>query len=130
MSSKWDGFRDGLGRIHDDFEFPTADFSNYTETGLEDGQPTGSYSSIGSIDVEFVPPAADSTVDTEGTHLGFSTSIRAPEQDFDELSEELVQYGEDNQKPTRVEARGETYEVQSVVPEDGSRMSLVRLTEV
>ena len=128
--SQWDMVRAGFDRSHDAFEFPTADFSNWTSSGLEDGQPTGSYSSIGSIDVEFVPPAADSTVDTEGTHLGFSTSIRAPEQDFDELDESLVQYGEDNEKPTRVEARGETYEVQSVVPEDGSRMSLVRLTEV
>lgn len=128
--SKWQSFQNSVERLHDDFEFPTCTFSNYTQAGIEDGQPTGSYSEIGSLECEFVPPAADSTVDTEGTHLGFSTSIRVPADDLAELDESLVDYGDDGEKPTRVDVEGETYEVQAVVPEHGSDMRLLRLTEV
>jgi hypothetical protein len=127
--SKWDTFRGGVDRLHQDFQFPECVFSNYSRTGIDRGQPTGSYSEIGTIDCEFVPPGADSTVSTEGTHLDFSTSIRVPTDDLSELSESLVTYGEDGDKPTRVEAEGTTYEVQSVVPEHGSDMRLLRLTE-
>jgi len=128
--SKWDDFRGTLDRIHEDFEFPTVEFQNHTQTGITNGNVEGSYGSIGSVDAEFVPPATDSTVDTEGTHLGFSTSIRVPSNDLQELSDSLDTYGEDNERPTRVIAESETYEVQAVVPETGSDMSLIRLVEL
>lgn len=130
MTTKWGRFQGALDRLHQDFEFPTATFSNWTTTGITSGQPDGSYSDIGTIDVEFVPPAVDSTVDTEGTHLGFSTSIRVPQNDLVELSASIVDYGEDNERPTRVSVENELYEIQAQVPEHGSDMYLLRLTEV
>lgn len=132
MSSKWDRVRGSFGRAHDDFEFPTAEFENYTGKSYDPstGEMSGSFTSIGSIDVEFVPPPVDATISTEGTSLDFDTSIRAPENDFDELSEDIVVYGEDSDKPTRVTVEGTTYEVQGNPPEHGSGMTMLRLTEL
>jgi len=130
MPTKWDRFQSGLDRIHEDFEFPTVEFQNHTQTGIVNGNVDGSYSSIGSLDAEFVPPATDGTVDAEGTHLDFSTSIRVPSNDLQELSDSLVAYGENNERPTRVIGPRETYEVQSVIDETGSDMNLIRLVEL
>jgi hypothetical protein len=191
--SKWDSFRGSVTRLHDDFQFPLCVFENYVQTGITDGQPTGTYYRIGELRCEFVPPRADASVDSEGTHLGFDTSIRLPTPDLNsllpdttfsedttipsgstesydsvtiqagvtltvdgtlianeitingtltdngdvfvpgELSGDEVPYGVDGERPTRVipqVAENEVYEVEAVVPEHGSDMRLIRLTEV
>jgi len=130
MPTKWDRFRDTLNRAHRDFEFPTAEFLNYNETGLEKGNVVGSYQSIGTLDVEFVPPTSDSTVDEQGTHDDFSTRIRVPTSDLDELDESLIAYGADDQKPTRVDIEAENYEIQAILPENGSGMTHLPLIEL
>ena len=86
--SKWGQVKGTFGRAHNQFGFPTAEFLNYNETGITKGNVVGEYQSIGTLDVEFVPPSSDSTVDEQGTHLGFSTSIRVPEPDLSELDAE------------------------------------------
>lgn len=133
MTTKWDSFRGTLDRLHTDFEFPTATFENYEngeynpDTGHISG---GGWTSIGSLDVEFVPPQEDTSVDTEGTHLDFDTSIRVPTDDVDELSGELNIYGEGGEYATRVDVQGTVYETQATIPEHGSGMTLIRLTEI
>ncbi len=90
----------------------------------------GSWESIGTIDVELVPPSIDSSVSVEsGTELGFDTSLRVPQSDVDALSQDLVPYGEDAEKPTRITVEGTTYELQGNRPEDGSGMVMLRVTE-
>jgi len=87
-------------------------------------------SKIGTIDVELVPPSIDSSVSIEsGTELGFDTSLRAPQSDVDALSQDLVPYGEDAEKPTRITVEGTTYELQGNRPEHGSGMTMLRVTE-
>jgi hypothetical protein len=115
--------------MHADFEFPSVEFQNFNETGITNGNVDGSYASIGTLNAEFVPPRDDSTVDTEGTHLDFSTSIRVPAPKLNDLDESLVAYGDDNERPTKVIAEGVGYEVQAVINEHGSDMRLIRLTE-
>jgi len=191
MSSKWDRVRGSFQRAHTDFAFPTVEFQAYRSTGVTNGNVTGEYARVAELDCEFVPPRDDSTVDTEGTHLDFTTSIRVPAPDIATLrqdktisdgdtltipSEEtwgygtltvesggtvvidgtllvdtvdndgtinnngtlstgvtlplgIVEYGDDNQRPTKVIAEGVGYEVQAVIPEHGSNMRLIRLTE-
>ena len=132
MSSKWDRFRSSVRRAGDDFEFPTCEFQNFNQTGVTNGNVDGEYQSIGSVDCEFVPPASDSTVDTEGTHLDFSTSVVVPNDDLDELSESLVEYGDDNQRPTKIIPQVEQnvgYELQAIEPADGSGLRRLRLIE-
>lgn len=132
MPTKWDRFRGVLGRAHDDFEFPTCEFQNFTQTGITNGNVDGQYESIGSIDCEFVPPGSDSSVDVEGTHLDFTISIIVPDEDLDELDEGLVEYGDDNERPTKVIPQVEQnvgYELQAIEPADGSGFRRLRLTE-
>jgi len=130
MTSKWGRFRDTLERAHESFEFPAVEFKNYNKDGqIVNGNLSGSYESIGSIDVEFVPPGTDTSVDAEGTHQDFTTSIRVPKPDLNELAGDIQEYGDGDERPTRVEAEGVGYEVRSVVPEDGSNMVLIRLME-
>jgi len=130
--SKWDSFRSSLGRVHDDMGYPTATVENWTGATLDkSGDMTGgTWESIGTIDVELVPPSIDSSVSIEsGTELGFDTSLRAPQSDVDALSQDLVPYGEDAEKPTRITVEGTTYELQGNRPEDGSGMVMLRVTE-
>ena len=128
--SKWDQVKGTFDRAHNQFGFPTAEFLNYNETGLEKGNVVGSYQSIGTLDVEFVPPTSDSTVDEQGTHDDFSTRIRVPTSDLDELDESLIAYGADDQKPTRVDVENENYEIQAILPEEGSGMTHLPLIEL
>lgn len=132
--SKWDQFRATAERAHAEFEFPEATFENWggatynPDTGQMEG---GEWTDIGTAEVEFVPPSVDSTVSTEGgTDLAFDTSLRLPDDDLEALDEDVVPYGEDAEKPTRVTVQGTTYEVQSNAPEHGSGMILLRVAEV
>lgn len=131
--SKWDRIRGSFDRAHADFEFPTATFENYQgsdydpNTGEISG---GTWTEIGTLDVEFVPPGVDATITTEGTSLDFDTSIRVPTNDLDELSDTINVYGENGEYPTRVTVEGTTYEVQGNPTEHGSGMTMLRLTEL
>lgn len=132
MPTKWDRFRGTVGRIHDDFEFAECVFQNFNQTGITNGNVDGEYQSIGTVDCEFVPPASDSSVDEEGTHLDFTTSVVVPDDDLDELDEGLVEYGDDNQRPTKIIPQVEQnvgYELQAIEPADGSGLRRLRLTE-
>ncbi len=133
MPDKWDRVRDSFERSHNDLGFPEATFENYTgatynpDTGQKEG---GSWSSIGTAEVEFVPPSVDSTVSIEsGTSLGFDTSLRLPQSAVSGLSGSLVPYGEDSQKPTRITVEGTEYELQGNPTEHGSGMLMLRVTE-
>jgi hypothetical protein len=130
--SKWDRVRGTFDRAHADFEFPTATFENYENSvyNPNTGEVDGTWATIGSIDVEFVPPSVDATINTEGTGLDFDTSIRMPENDLDELTGPINVYGENAEYPTRVTVEGTKYEVQGNPPEHGSGMTMLRLTEL
>lgn len=133
MPDQWDRFQASVEQMHRDFGFTDCQFLNFNETGVDKGQPTGDYQPIGTIPCEFVPPSADSTVDTEGTHLGFTTSVNALEVDLATLDEAIDPYGEDSQKPTRVVPDVDfevTYEVQAPIVHVGSGIRKLRLTEV
>jgi len=132
MSNKWDRFRGALERTHHDFDYPSAQVENWTGATLDkSGDMTGgTWESVGTIDVELVPPSIDSSVSVEsGTELGFDTSLRAPQSDVDALSQDLVPYGEDAEKPTRITVEGTVYELQGTRLEHGSGMTMLRVTE-
>ncbi len=83
MPSKWNRVRGSLGRAHDDLFEDTeyqAEFYNHSggsynpDTGQIEGDTR---SKIGSTTVELVPPAMDTTVETDGTSMSWDTSIRS-----------------------------------------------------
>lgn len=132
--SKWDRFRDTVEGIHRDFEFPEATFENWTgstynpDTGQMEG---GTWTEIGRAEVELVPPSVDSTASVEsGTTLEFDTSLRLPKSSFEDFNDDIVPYDADSQKPTRVAVEGTEYEVMGNVPEHGSGLVLLRVTEI
>ncbi len=132
MADKWDRFRGATARVHDDMGYPSATVENWTGATLDkSGDMTGgTWESIGTIDVELVPPSIDSSVSVEsGTGLGFDTSLRAPQSAVNGLSQDLIPYGADGEKPTRITVEGTTYELQGTRPEDGSGMVMLRVTE-
>jgi len=137
--SKWDSVRQSFERAHNDLFDSTrydAEFFNYTdgEWVPEDDEFTGeTRTSIGSTNVELVPPAIDSTVNEEGTSFDWSTSIRSPESDAPVSS--FKPLGTDNERPTEVDVTDqkddstETYELHGYNNELGSGMIMVRLVE-
>jgi len=135
--SKFDRVRGSFERAHDDL-FPSttydAEFINTTQgtrSNVDDSYSGESETSLGTIQVEIVPPAMDTTVRETGTSFSWDTSIRFPLSSFtsDEdsggtysgttggtysgttgltysskiIDDELIPLGDDNQKPTRVE---------------------------
>lgn len=138
MSDKWTRVRDSFSRAHDDLYSSkhAAEFFNHSQGSYDPdtGKMTGeTRSSIGSIDVEIVPPAIDSTVDSDGTSFSWDTSIRMP---LDEsIVSSLIPTGVDNRKPTEVEVTDNIesdttiYEVHGYSEERGSGMVMVRLIE-
>jgi len=137
--SQWDQVRDSFDRAHSDlFEGRrySAEFFNIsqgTRSNLNDDYSGESRVSIGTIQVEMVPPAIDSTVRTEGTSFSWDTSIRFPEDES--IVGQLKPLGEDSQKPTEVEIEDdqdseiETYELHGYSVEKGSGMVMCRLKE-
>jgi hypothetical protein len=82
MTSQWDRYSDRLALEHrTSWDFPRATFFNYTtgEYDPDTGDMTGQDRElIGELDVELLPPQADSSVEVDGTDLSFDTSIRFP----------------------------------------------------
>lgn len=129
----WDQFRQTADRVHGAFDFPDGNFVNWTQGTYDPdtGQIEGEWAPIGTASVELVPPEVDSTTSADsGSDLGFDTSLRAPESELETLSGDIVPYGEDSEKPTRVVVEGTEYEVQGNAPEHGSGMVLLRVTEL
>lgn len=136
--SQWDRVRSSFNRAHSNLfdDRYSATFYNQSEgsynpdTGDIEGQTR---TSIGTDNVEIVPPAQDSTVDLQGTDFSWTTSIRLP--DSVDFEQDLIPLGVDNRKPTEVEVtdtiKNETtvYELHSYTEERGSGMVMCRLTE-
>jgi len=85
MPSKWNRFQDAVDRAHQDLFFAseyTATFYNRDSGSYDpdEGTMTGqSRSVIAEVDVEYVPPGMDTTVDVDGTNFDWTTSIRFPQ---------------------------------------------------
>jgi len=95
MPTKWDRFQSGLDRIHEDLFGDTryiAEFFNYSAGAWDpdNDEMTGeTKTSIGTANVEIVPPAQDSTIEVEsGTDVDWSTSIRLPNRGSGSLTVE------------------------------------------
>ena len=137
MTGKWDQVRETFERVHDDlFDADyEAEFVN-TSLGTRDNA-TDSFSgetetSLGTIPVEIVPPAMDTTVRETGTSFSWDTSIRFPVED---KPGELIPLGEENQQATEViiqdpEDDGpDEFELHGYSYEKGSGMLRCRLVE-
>lgn len=136
--SKWDSVRSTFKRAHEslfDSRY-NAEFVNYSGgswSPTDDDFSGESEASVGSANVEIVPPAIDASVDNDGTSVSFDTSIRLPEDDAP--VSEFVVLGEDNDRPTEVEITDrqdgstETYELHGYKNELGSGMIMCRLVE-
>jgi len=140
MPSKHDLTRATLTRLHGDVfgqdSRYSAEFFNYSagsynpDTGEVEG---ATQTSIGTTNIEFVPPRMDTTVDVDGTSFSWDTSARLPESDVP--VGEFVPLGADNRKPTEVAITDPTtdetdmYELHGYSPERGSGMVMVRLVE-
>jgi len=138
-SSKWYGVRSTFKRAHEDLFEPnyTVEFFNYSggDWSPDDDEFTGeSRDSIGTANVEIVPPAIDSTVRTEGTSFSWDTSIRLPLDDAP--VSDFVPLGEDSKRPTEVEItdnvedKTEVYELHGFSEERGSGMVMCRIVEM
>jgi hypothetical protein len=139
MPSQNDRIRGTFDRFHDDF-FSTdrysAEFFNHTQgtrDNLTDDFNGETRESIGTIQVEMVPPSIDSSVRSTGTSFSWDTSIRFP---LDEsVVGSLLPLGEDNQQATEIEIEDdqdsgiETYELHGYSVEKGSGMVKCRLKE-
>jgi hypothetical protein len=129
--------RSGFRRAHNDLFEPnySAEFFDYTAGTYDSGDITGqNRESVGTENVEIVPPATDTTIDRQGTDLSFSTSIRFP--DTDDVISELTFPGDGVDKPGEVEIQDdvagevETYQLHAYSGERGSGMLMVRLEEL
>jgi len=136
---KWERVEQSFDRAHSDLFSAsdyTAEFFNTTQ-GTRDNL-TDTYSgetreSIGTIQIEVVPPAMDTTVDSEGTTFSWDTSIRFPEDES--IVGSLIPLGENNRKPTEVEIEDnedgstDVFELHGYSYEKGSGMIMCRLVE-
>jgi len=139
MTTQNDRFRETLAREHDDVFGDSryeAEFFNYSGGSYDPdrGEVTGeTRSSIGTAQVELVPPATDTTVDVDGTSFSWDTSIRLPTDTG--LVSDFVPLGVDNERPTEVEISDQveddtdTYELHAHSEERGSGMVMCRLVE-
>jgi len=138
MPTKWDRFQSSLERAHDDLFFDgdyEAEFIN-TSVGTRDNASdefTGeTETSLGTINVEIVPPGMDTTVRETGTSFSWDTSIRFPTEN---KPGDLVPLGDDNQQPTEVritdpeEDDTDEFELHGYSYEKGSGMLMCRLVE-
>ena len=103
----------------------TRDNANDTFTGESE-------TSLGTIQVEIVPPAMYTTAWETGTSSSWATSILFP---VDDKPGELKPLGEDNEKPTVVEITDpedsgiDEYELHGYSYEKGRGMLMCRLVE-
>jgi hypothetical protein len=87
---------------------------------------------LGTIKVEIVPPAMDTTVRETGTSFSWDTTIRFPTED---KPGDLVPLGEENRQTTEVtitdpeEDEGDEFELHGYSYEKGSGMLRCRLVE-
>lgn len=127
-------------RLHNDlFEDSSydADFYNTTsdswDPDADDMNTTRDSSPFATIEVEYIPPTMDSTIDIDGSSFSWDTSIRFPSGDINQGN--LNPAGEDAEKVTEVEiddpVEGDTvvYELHSYTVETGSNMTMCRLVE-
>lgn len=116
----------------------TAEFYNYTKGQYDPNTgemtlQTRDSSPFATVQVEIVPPAMDTTVDTEGTSFSWDTSIRVPEDSA--VVGSLVPYGEDSERPTEIEitdpetSTKDVYELQGYQYEKGSGFIMCRVVE-
>ncbi len=136
-TDKFDRVRGSFERGHDDLfnDEYQAEFIN-TSVGTRDNVNdtfTGEdEDTLGTISVEIVPPAMDTTVRETGTSFSWDTSIRFP---TDNKPGELIPLGDDNQQPTVVkitdpEDNGtDEFELHGYSYEKGSGMLMCRLVE-
>jgi len=88
--TKWQTHQRAFERGHNDLFSPSgydATFYNYNSGSYDpsEGEITGENRNLlATLHVEITPPSIDSTVDTDGTSLGFDTSIRFPLSSEDE----------------------------------------------
>jgi hypothetical protein len=134
--SKIDRVRSSFKRAHDDlFDAPfDAEFVNTTQGSYDPntGEISSTETSLGTIAVEIVPPAMDTTVDVDGTSFSWDSSIRFPE---DKQPGDLIPLGEDSREPTQViitdpeEDNTDAFELHGYSYEKGSGMIMCRLVE-
>lgn len=114
----------------------TAEFFNYSQGTWDpdNDEFTGeNRNSIGTAQIEIVPPAQDSTIEVDGTSLDWTTSIRLPEDET--LVSSFVPLGEESERPTEVEIQDtktdstELYELHGYTTELGSGFIMCRLVE-
>lgn len=137
--SQWDRVRSTFERVHADLFEGTryqAEFFNYSGGSYDpdDGHIEGeSRTSIGTEDVEIVPPSIDTSVRVGGTSFSWDTSIRLPQSDG--LVSNFKPLGEDAERPTEVEITDqveddtELYELHGYNNELGSGLIMCRLVE-
>lgn len=134
--SKWNRVRGSFKRAHNDLFEPnySAEFFEYTDGTYSAGEISGqTRESVGTTNVEIVPPATDTTIDREGTDLSFSTSIRFP--DTDSIIDSLTFPGDGVDKPGEVEIQDdvagevEIYQLHAYSEERGSGFVMIRLEE-
>lgn len=138
MANQHDRFRDRLSIRHDGLFANSryeAEFFNISAGTYDSGEVVGqTRNSIGTTNVEIVPPETDTTIETDGTGLSFATSIRVPEEVS--LIDDLIPPGEDNRSPTEVEIQDtvdnstETYQLHAYSDERGSGFVMIRLEEL
>lgn len=139
MPTKNDLFRATFDRVHEEFfgdSRYSAEFFNYSQgdydpsTGEIDNETR---ESIGTKNVEIVPPGMDTSVRQDGTSFSWDTSIRF-ELDTS-FVDELVPLGKDNKRPTEVVLSDEVdngtdnFELHGYSYEKGSGFVMCRLVE-
>lgn len=139
MTTQNERFRETVERLHDGLFDGTryqAEFFNHSGGSYNPskGEITGeSRTSIGTAQVELVPPGMDTTVDVDGTSFSWDTSIRLPTDTG--LVSDFKPLGTDNERPTEVEVSDQvendtdTYELHGFSEERGSGMVMCRLVE-
>jgi len=139
MAGQHDRFRQRLDLRHGGLFSDTryeAEFFNYSGGSYDPdrGEVTGeTRSSIGTAQIELVPPGMDTTVDVDGSSFSWDTSIRLPTDTG--LVSDFVPLGEANERPTEVEISDQvegdtdTYELHGYSEERGSGMVMCRLVE-
>jgi len=138
--SHWNQVRDTFERAHDGLFDSTRYDATFINTSQGTWDPdndtmTGeSETTIGTVNVEIVPPSQDESIDLQGTDFDWATSIRFPEDKS--IVGSLKGLGVDNEQPTQVQITDqqndetETFQLHSYTTEIGSGMIMCRLQEL
>jgi len=138
--SQWDSVRRSFRRAHSDlfdrqarYEAEFINISQGTWDPDNDEMTGETENTIGTEDVEIVPPAQDTSIDLQGTDVDWSTSIRFPQDDS--IVGSLKPLGVDDEQPTKVEITDqqsgdiERFQLHSYTTEIGSGLIMCRLQE-